>query len=75
MRGHGSTVTGNSVQHAVYRAVYTEVNARLQAAAMQLGPVTYLNDAEAALAAAANDTQIGRAWALWLHELGDVAAP
>lgn len=75
MRGHGSTVTGSSIQHAVYRAVYTEVNAKLQAAAMQLGPVTYLNEAEAALAAAANDTQIGRAWALWQHELGQVAAP
>ncbi len=61
MRGHGSTVTGSSVPHAVYRAVYTEVNARLQAAAMQMGPVTYLTEAEADLAAAANDTQIGRA--------------
>ncbi|MCZ8256876.1 MAG: class II aldolase/adducin family protein [Polaromonas sp.] len=70
MRGHGSTVVGASLQHAVYRAVYTEVNARLQAAAMALGPPTYLTRAEAALAAAANDPQIPRAWALWAHELG-----
>lgn len=74
MRGHGSTVTGRSIEHAVYRAVYTEVNAQLQAAAMQLGAVTYLNEAEALLAAAANDAQIGRAWALWLHELTHAAS-
>jgi ribulose-5-phosphate 4-epimerase/fuculose-1-phosphate aldolase len=70
MRGHGSTVVGASLAHAVYRAVYTEVNARLQAAAMALGPPTYLTPAEAELAAAANDPQIPRAWALWEHELG-----
>jgi ribulose-5-phosphate 4-epimerase/fuculose-1-phosphate aldolase len=70
MRGHGSTVVGASLEHAVYRAVYTEVNARLQAAAMALGPPTYLTLAEAELAAAANDPQIPRAWALWEHELG-----
>ena len=69
MRGHGSTVVGASLQHAVYRAVYTEVNARLQAAAMALGPPIYLTPAEAELAAAANDPQIPRAWALWEHEL------
>jgi HCOMODA/2-hydroxy-3-carboxy-muconic semialdehyde decarboxylase len=30
MRGHGSTVVGNSIEQAVYRAIYAEVNARLQ---------------------------------------------
>ena len=69
MRGHGSTVVGGSLEHAVYRAVYTEVNAGLQAAALALGPVTYLTDTEAGLAAAANDAQIPRAWALWQHQL------
>ena len=65
MRGHGSTVVGATLRQAVFRAVYTEVNARLQAEAMRLGPVTYLSDAEAANAAAANDGQINRAWELW----------
>lgn len=65
MRGHGSTVVGGSLRQAVFRAVYAEVNARLQAAAMALGPVTYLNEAEAELASAANDGQIHRAWELW----------
>lgn len=73
MRGHGSTVAGSSLQQAVYRAVYAEANARLQTAAMGLGPVTYLSEREAALAAAANDSQTGRAWALWEHELAGAA--
>jgi ribulose-5-phosphate 4-epimerase/fuculose-1-phosphate aldolase len=66
MRGHGSTVVGSSLRQAVFRAVYTEVGARLQAEAMRLGPVTYLTEEEAAAAAAANDTQIDRSWSLWL---------
>lgn len=66
MRGHGSTVVGGSLRQAVFRAVYTEVGARLQAEAMRLGPVTYLTDDEAAAAAKANDAQIDRAWLLWL---------
>jgi ribulose-5-phosphate 4-epimerase/fuculose-1-phosphate aldolase len=69
MRGHGSTVVGASLEQAVYRAIYTEINAKLQALAMQMGPVTYLSEKESALAAVANDAQIGRAWALWQHEL------
>src|SRR5437016_3180742 len=37
MRGHGSVVVGRSLKEAVYRAVYTEINARLQASALSLG--------------------------------------
>ncbi len=70
MRGHGSTVVGGSVPEAVFRAIYLEVNARIQTAACQLGPVTFLSAAEAANAAAANAGQIGRAWDLWCSELG-----
>jgi len=66
MRGHGSTVVGNSVRQAVFRAVYTEVGARLQAEAMRLGPVTYLTEGEAAATTKTNNTQIDRAWFLWL---------
>lgn len=65
MRGHGSTVVGMSLRQAVFRAVYTEVNARLQAEAMRLGAVTFLTDAEAAAASRTNDGQIDRAWELW----------
>ncbi len=70
MRGHGSTVVGASVEQAVYRAIYAEVNARLQIQAKQLGEVTYLNVQEAAKAAKINDTQLPRVWDLWSREIG-----
>ncbi len=66
MRGHGSTVVGNTVRQAVFRAVYTEVGARLQSEAMRLGPVTYLTAEEAEATTTTNNTQIDRAWLLWL---------
>ena len=69
MRGHGSTVVGDSIEQAVYRAIYAEVNARLQSQAMGMGEVTYLTPREAELAAAANDTQIQRSWDLWVKDL------
>jgi ribulose-5-phosphate 4-epimerase/fuculose-1-phosphate aldolase len=72
MRGHGSTVVGTSLEQAVYRAFYAEVNARLQMQARQLGEVTYLNAKEAAKAAAINDTQLARVWELWSQEIGTV---
>jgi len=72
MRGHGSTVVGASLEQAVYRAFYAEVNARLQIQAMGLGEVTYLNAQEAAKAAAINDTQLPRAWELWRREIGTI---
>jgi HCOMODA/2-hydroxy-3-carboxy-muconic semialdehyde decarboxylase len=72
MRGHGSTVVGSSIEQAVYRALYAEVNARLQTQARQLGEVTYLNANEAAKAAAINDTQLPRVWELWVREIGAV---
>jgi ribulose-5-phosphate 4-epimerase/fuculose-1-phosphate aldolase len=66
MRGHGSTVVGGTVRQAVFRAVYTEVGARLQSEAMRLGPVTYLTEEEGEATARTNDAQIDRAWLLWL---------
>jgi ribulose-5-phosphate 4-epimerase/fuculose-1-phosphate aldolase len=73
MRGHGATVVGNSLQQAVFRAVYAEVNARLEAEALRLGPATFLNESEAAKASATNDSQIGRAWELWKMKAMGVA--
>jgi ribulose-5-phosphate 4-epimerase/fuculose-1-phosphate aldolase len=72
MRGHGSTVVGTSIEQAVYRAIYAEVNARLQLQAMALGEVNYLNPAEAAKTAATNDTQLSRVWELWTREVGSI---
>lgn len=72
MRGHGSTAVGASLEQAVYRALYAEVNARLQIQAKSLGEVTYLNAQEAAKAAAINDTQLPRVWELWRQEIGAI---
>jgi len=72
MRGHGSTVVGSSLEQVIYRAIYAEVNARLQLNAIGLGDVTYLNEGEAAKAAATNDTQVGRVWELWSKQVGPI---
>lgn len=48
MRGHGSTVVGQTVRFAVGRSIYLEVNARLQTQAIELGgEITYLDPQEA----------------------------
>jgi HCOMODA/2-hydroxy-3-carboxy-muconic semialdehyde decarboxylase len=65
MRGHGSVAVGQSIRQVVYRAIYAEVNARLQSEAARLGEITCLNDAEAENAAATNDQVLERPWELW----------
>src|SRR5271165_4691336 len=67
MRGHGDVVVASSLKEVVFRAVYTEVNARLEAEALRLAPlgqVTFLNDEEAAKATATNAGVLVRAWDL-----------
>ena len=66
MRGHGSTVVGGNLRQVVFRAVYTEVGARLQTEAMRLGPVTYLTEEETIATTNTIGTQIDRSWYLWL---------
>ena len=73
MRGHGSTTVGPSIEVAVYRAIYAEVNAKLQMQAAALGPINFLNEEEAALAAASTESQIVRAWDLWRGQIGSPA--
>jgi HCOMODA/2-hydroxy-3-carboxy-muconic semialdehyde decarboxylase len=70
MRGHGSTCVGASIPHAVYRAVYAEINARIQLDAARLGQITYLTEAEAATAEATAPLQVERCWDLWCAEAG-----
>jgi len=66
MRGHGNVVVGSDIPLAVYRAVYTEVNARLQVQAIMLGgSITYLEPEEGQLAAINVGGTIGRPWELW----------
>ena len=69
LRGHGNVVAGNSIQQVVYRAVYTEMNARLQQAAIALGgPVTYLEQEEGDKFDATIQGQIRRPWELWKEQ-------
>ena len=74
MRAHGSVACGPSLQAAVYRAVYTEVNARIQHWTLALargGPIAALDEEEGRLADAKNLTAGMRAWDLWraqIHE-------
>jgi ribulose-5-phosphate 4-epimerase/fuculose-1-phosphate aldolase len=72
MRGHGSTTVGNSIEQVVYRAIYAEVNAKLQAQAMSMGEVTYLTEEEARLASDTNDGVIPRSWDLWRRRIGPI---
>lgn len=70
MRGHGSTVVAETVPLAVYRAIYAEVNARLQCQAITMGgEITFLTEAEAHAASEANKGQISRAWDMWLAQV------
>jgi ribulose-5-phosphate 4-epimerase/fuculose-1-phosphate aldolase len=69
MRGHGSVAVGSHVRQAVYRAIYTEMNARLQSEAMRLsGNVNYLNDGESQRTAGLNELFMDRPWGLWTEE-------
>jgi HCOMODA/2-hydroxy-3-carboxy-muconic semialdehyde decarboxylase len=67
MRGHGSTVVGESIQRAVGRTIYLEMNARMQFQAVMLagpgGAVTYMDDAEVAANVAWQNYD--RSWNLW----------
>jgi ribulose-5-phosphate 4-epimerase/fuculose-1-phosphate aldolase len=68
MRAHGSVACGPSLESAVFRAVYTEVNARIQHWAIALGngaPISALDPEEGRLADAVNLTAAMRAWQLW----------
>ena len=69
MRGHGATVVAESLRVAVYRAIYTEVNARLLLAATPLGPIEHLTAAEAEATRITNEAQVDRPWDLWRREV------
>jgi ribulose-5-phosphate 4-epimerase/fuculose-1-phosphate aldolase len=66
LRGHGNVVVGPNLKFAVYRAVYTEVDARLQLQAQGLGgPLNFLTPEEGKMADETIMTQIERPWQLW----------
>ena len=66
MRGHGDVAVGPSVKLAVFRAYYTDVNARLQSQAIALGgEPNYLTPGEGTKADAVNLAVVDRVWNLW----------
>jgi len=67
MRGHGFTVTGDSLANVVKTAVYMPVNARVLAAALQLGGAKPLSPGEIEIRSRvrADSPQMRRAWEYW----------
>ncbi len=73
MRGHGNVVVGANVKYAVFRAYYTEVNARLQLQARSLeGPVTFIDPQELAKVNGGKGINPERAWDMWVRSVKDV---
>jgi HCOMODA/2-hydroxy-3-carboxy-muconic semialdehyde decarboxylase len=71
MRGHGATVAGRSVRHAVFISVYLEVGAKLQMQAMQMGEIKFLTKGEVdKIVARVNDYTLNRAWENWARRAG-----
>jgi HCOMODA/2-hydroxy-3-carboxy-muconic semialdehyde decarboxylase len=67
MRGHGSTVVAENLQRAVGRAIYLEMNARMQFQATLLagpsGSIVFMDEAEVAANVAWQNYE--RSWNLW----------
>jgi ribulose-5-phosphate 4-epimerase/fuculose-1-phosphate aldolase len=75
MRAHGSVACGPTLQTAVFRAVYTEVNARIQHWAVALAAqasgtgIAALDAEEGRLADGINQITGMRAWELWRNQI------
>jgi ribulose-5-phosphate 4-epimerase/fuculose-1-phosphate aldolase len=64
MRGHGLAVAAPNVRQAVLRAIYAQLNARVESKALLLGTPDFLDDKEAERALPAAD----RPWEAWVAE-------
>jgi len=67
MRGHGSTVVAENLPRAAGRAIYLDINARMQYQAIMLAggdkPITFMDSAE--VAANVSWQNYERSWSLW----------
>jgi HCOMODA/2-hydroxy-3-carboxy-muconic semialdehyde decarboxylase len=71
MRGHGATVVGRSVRHAVFISVYLELGAKLQMQAMAMGEIKFLSAGEVdQIVSRVNDYTLNRAWENWARRAG-----
>jgi ribulose-5-phosphate 4-epimerase/fuculose-1-phosphate aldolase len=81
MRGHGDVVVGPDLRRTVARAIYTEVNARLQLQAVTLGgPINFIAPEEAALMEKGRDAAeqghgANRTWEMWKEEANRRGSP
>ena len=74
MRAHGSVACGSTLQTAVFRAILTEVNARVQHWTVALGggrPMAVLDEEEGRLADGPNQGASLRGWDLWRKKVRD----
>lgn len=74
MRAHGAVACGPTLQLAVFRAIFTEVNARVQhwtQALAQGAPMAVLNEEEGILADGPNQGASLRGWDLWRRQVRD----
>jgi HCOMODA/2-hydroxy-3-carboxy-muconic semialdehyde decarboxylase len=67
LRGHGNVVVGPTMPITVFRAYYTEINARQQLNAMALGPddVVYMDTGECETTDKIMQSVADRPWDLW----------
>lgn len=72
MRGHGFTAVGSSVPVAVFRAVYTEQNAKIESEALKLGTPKFLTVREAQMTQETMERLSGRAWEMWKKQADQV---
>jgi ribulose-5-phosphate 4-epimerase/fuculose-1-phosphate aldolase len=71
MRGHGATVVGRTVRHAVFISVYLELGAKLQMQAMAMGKIKFLSRGEIdKITARVSDYSLNRAWENWARRAG-----
>jgi ribulose-5-phosphate 4-epimerase/fuculose-1-phosphate aldolase len=76
MRGHGATVVGRSVRHAIFVSVYLELGAKLQMQSMamslgDMGEIKFLTPGEVdKIAARVTDYTLNRAWENWARRAG-----
>jgi ribulose-5-phosphate 4-epimerase/fuculose-1-phosphate aldolase len=72
IRGHGFVAVADSTPIVVYRAIYTQLNARVQAEGAKLGKIKYLTPGEAVKAQAIVEATVGRPWELWKSQVGKI---
>ena len=72
MKRHGCVVVGTTLQEAVMKAVYLQVNAKLQLQAIQIGTPDYLTAKEVELCTDMQQSPISldRAWEMWCRRAG-----